>query len=823
MSGSEHTLASAIMPSRAAAKKAKAAMSRQLSSSPESDTRPTQRKTLKRKQSLASSGLSSTEQDHSTFKVPPPTTSKHKRALSARSLGPTSSSATLARLSLSPPPRSKEDQERIDRITGPLVWVCLNRSGRVMEEEDVIDVDDTEGFWWPGGVTKGSLHHGPLYVTFFGQISSKAQVDLVIQKPSMSNVLPMKTSRGSLRFNASNFRTRSAVSDTQRSPTKRAKTDLEERFREAVQWMVETDAQDNEGLPLSLSTYTSGLLRTPSMSTLDIEQPHRTPSPELEEPPPPDLPDPFLTIPGELILSLERRNYTTYWPAKIEAFVPPTKRGGKPKYKIRFLDDKVRDVERDLFYTTDEPGFATCTVGTYQSVEDQHENDAESEGEDDGDESPEPTLPPPDGGSFCDLAIREQFAYVKPIVRAILDEKYPPARDRHEDFLRGGSSRQKLKREGMGKGNLSAQEVTKLGYVLNRWVLGDGRHATRITNQELTAISAYEGTVPGDEENSASEIRDRIPSTLEENAAGSRPRAQSVTSEKTDVELPPPSQITISSTPSSTVADIAGNVDEAPAAPLPRQHGCEAFEALSAIEKIEAVLLHETILQVLLWRFGKRNSLQLFESEEEERLRRVAVELSEERDWVPTVMNLRRVKVKMLEAKKALNSHGTPRAPGSSQAQAPASTGGTRSRPRKPPAGGSKKPPRPDQFHVDHKASGKIEGLLLRTKRASFHGFGALSVCTFSPVTVLFLWCASTSNYRGIASHPSAPGVAAHARIVQEHPRTLTGACLLAAFARPLTHSHRSFCTMCCTAKRRDGTPIRNGRTFLLLSPAQYR
>ncbi len=84
-------------------------------------------------------------------------------------------------------------------------------------------------------------------------------------------------------------------------------------------------------------------------------------------------------------------------------------------------------------------------------------------------------MPPPNPDDFCELPIREQFAYVKPVVKAVLNEAYPPARERHQAFMQGGPSRIRLLKTATGKGDLSAREVSQLGRVLQFWVLGPMR------------------------------------------------------------------------------------------------------------------------------------------------------------------------------------------------------------------------------------------------------------------------------------------------------------------------------------------------------------
>ena len=81
-------------------------------------------------------------------------------------------------------------------------------------------------------------------------------------------------------------------------------------------------------------------------------------------------------------------------------------------------------------------------------------------------------MPPPNPEDFCELPIRDQFAYVKPVIKAILNETYLPARERHRAFMQGGASRLRLRKAATGKGDLTAHDVSRLGRVLQNWVLG---------------------------------------------------------------------------------------------------------------------------------------------------------------------------------------------------------------------------------------------------------------------------------------------------------------------------------------------------------------
>ena len=199
----------------------------------------------------------------------------------------------------------------------------------------------------------------------------------------------------------------------------------------------------------------------------------------------------MLEVPGELVYSLEKKGRSQYWAARVEQYIPPTLPWVPPKYRVRFKDDTFRTVTRDMFYTSDEPEFYTCKVSLLFG-QDEHvltdkqlghwESDEEESEIDSGDEhvswekvTVEHAMPPPNPDDFCELPIREQFAYVKPIIKAVLNETYLPARERHQAFMQGGSSRIRLLKTATGKGDLSAHEVSQLGRVLQFWVLGPMR------------------------------------------------------------------------------------------------------------------------------------------------------------------------------------------------------------------------------------------------------------------------------------------------------------------------------------------------------------
>ena len=82
----------------------------------------------------------------------------------------------------------------------------------------------------------------------------------------------------------------------------------------------------------------------------------------------------------------------------------------------------------------------------------------------------------------------------------------------------------------------------------------------------------------------------------------------------------------------------------------------------------------EAIRQVLLWREGKRTSFALLSDAAEEALHKAGEEMLQRTDWVYDTMRMRESRLRMLMKVSAAHSPGKP-----------GTSGGTRSRPGKPP------------------------------------------------------------------------------------------------------------------------------------------
>lgn len=81
---------------------------------------------------------------------------------------------------------------------------------------------------------------------------------------------------------------------------------------------------------------------------------------------------------------------------------------------------------------------------------------------------PEPTLPPPPSEQFCQLCMRDQLAFVTPILTRVAQRSYTPAEKRNRMFLSGGRSRAALSHN-VSKGSLTDLELVELQKTLFKW------------------------------------------------------------------------------------------------------------------------------------------------------------------------------------------------------------------------------------------------------------------------------------------------------------------------------------------------------------------
>jgi hypothetical protein len=569
---------------------------------------------------------------------------------------------------------------------GTLVWVLLDKDGNVFNPSG--NSKKPAGLmWWPAKVDKMSSSDLPIRVILFGDIVPELGNPVGIAKPSEKNIRSFTDAEGHERFTPLTFISSRLPGDVNASPRKRQRrdsSDLVNRWEAAVKLLRTEYEDEDDELPDVATAYSKAMRnnlkkkvekvatkRSRRKANSESDSPSDSDGSILEDRWSPPPCDDMLSIPGELVLAREGKAGKTYWPARILSYVPPKNRKQEPKYQVIYLDDIRSELQRDWFYTSNEPGFGTCKLGEFKSAFNDHEveDDASASSHDDVTQdwkrgpSPEPVHPPPD--NFADLPLRTQFAYVKPVLRAVLADTYAPARARHAAFMKGGNARRSVGETAGQRGQMSVEDVGEVERNVRIWVLRDERQAKFVADDgEPPLAGEISNNIVMDHPRLQDDSMGSL-SPLSPTEVSSSPPEPPSSSFRSD--LPVSSPLTTESSMSDASAtsemlqkaDVAlsklpqndTTLDENRYKPPPRLRGCDAFEALSPIEKIQYctnVLHPEAILQLLLWRAGERTSIEVLGADEEKLLHERGEALMAETDWVFDVMRLRSSKVRNL-------------------------------------------------------------------------------------------------------------------------------------------------------------------------------
>ena len=176
---------------------------------------------------------------------------------------------------------------------------------------------------------------------------------------------------GQQRFNVSNFQYRPIV-PVGATPQKLSSR-IQQRWVSAVKEMQEADIHINDGLPNTISAALLCDVDLESSSDEDVpgwsakkasKKKHALSGgkSKLLAKWTPEEVDQSLEIPGEPVLSLEKKNRTEYWPAQVLEYLPPTVPRQKGRYKLLFLDLQEALVTRDMFFSQEQEGFHSCKV-----------------------------------------------------------------------------------------------------------------------------------------------------------------------------------------------------------------------------------------------------------------------------------------------------------------------------------------------------------------------------------------------------------------------------------------------------------------------------
>lgn len=136
--------------------------------------------------------------------------------------------------------------------------------------------------------------------------------------------------------------------------------DVHSRWLDALSLLLRADAEDNDGLPSTLSRFGSGVIFS-DVPEVSRDKVHDAIEIDDEEWQPLVYSGP-MEIPGELVLAKEKKASSDYWPAKVMAYFPPDKLTSQPKFELHYFDGVVKRVSRDMFYTDSDTGFVECKV-----------------------------------------------------------------------------------------------------------------------------------------------------------------------------------------------------------------------------------------------------------------------------------------------------------------------------------------------------------------------------------------------------------------------------------------------------------------------------
>jgi len=163
------------------------------------------------------------------------------------------------------------------------------------------------------------------------------------------------------------------------SPKKKQKTDIETRWRSAVDDMNE-DKMENDDEDVAVFKTTPSKLESvkgkskPKARAGKGKKGKNKARSEAEDtdmlsdddahdvfwaPPPADE---SLNIGEEKVFAHEKKNSSLYWPALVLYYKQPKNSKEVPLYGVRFLDEVRAEIPRSWFFTSDQDEFPTCKV-----------------------------------------------------------------------------------------------------------------------------------------------------------------------------------------------------------------------------------------------------------------------------------------------------------------------------------------------------------------------------------------------------------------------------------------------------------------------------
>ncbi|KAJ7264951.1 hypothetical protein B0H12DRAFT_1101557 [Mycena haematopus] len=706
---------------RQAATRASAKFEGQLMSSPvkeQSTAKPVKRAsrpTVKKEQSKRS------KRSMGLPKSAPPRPSLRKSQISPVSRSDNESELTsLSTPTPSPVLRSRPalsiPQSNVDLdAESSYVWVLVNFDGDVFRLED--EEDGEERIWWPAQIVPSVKPD--LRVRLFGTLRTSSKAVVAVETPHAENLKPIVDTSDEIRFTKPEYVVSSKHTP---SPAKRRKldkadlkADLEAKWIAAVSQAVhdyQHDVMPSLEFLRSVRAIPSHALPARTVSEDALSELSDAPRSERWSPPPPDT---SLEIPGEKILARESKSSKFYWPAKILDYIQPSRPSESALYEIQWVDNKTAKIPRDFFYSLEEDGFGTCRLGPVHSTVQEVVNDTDEPATPQRrGPSPEPLDPPPSEKEFCDLSVHEQFVYTKPVLQAILCDRYPPARVAHNLFISGrlSAQHQLLLAASLSRGLIDPRDVEDFQRCLLEWCLRDTARGVRVAEEPeqpedvgfgeatvetqnfavagevdeaekpksteacsedpaapLTAVDSTDGNADPAMQERLCNPPSPTPTTNHDGASSPvlPPPSSSFNSIITDVpmeveEVDAPDEGSLSLDGAAPAPDVdttaagdafdtasvlseASDVSSLIAAPKPPpQVGCPEYEQLQPLRKMDYclnVLLPELLIQISVWRAGKRTSVELLSEQEEAELHEFGEQERSKTDWVFDVNRMR--------------------------------------------------------------------------------------------------------------------------------------------------------------------------------------
>ena len=224
-------------------------------------------------------------------------------------------------------------------------------------------------------------------VALFNPPNPVASTPDEVGKPSAANIRPQYDGSGKERFDKNTY-----THNTADAPTSDGSgIDFESRWHVAVSQMHEEEDK-HEDFPDTLAAILSQTSQSVHEDKIQTNEASAT-GPDAEAKPTKGgrkskanakpvikskkeifreqwtpSPDGTLQIPGELVLSLEKKRNTLYWPGTIAGFTPPSDETKVGKYLVKMFDGMEVLATRQMFYTTGQDEFATCKVNIENPV-----------------------------------------------------------------------------------------------------------------------------------------------------------------------------------------------------------------------------------------------------------------------------------------------------------------------------------------------------------------------------------------------------------------------------------------------------------------------